>query len=180
MSEQVSPRGRGIPRHLSRGRIVTAALALVREGGVAALSMRRLAAELDATVAITYHYFPNKAAVVEAVADVVVDAVLATDNPRADWRERLLNLMLVQDRELLRHPGLAPYQVENHDKPPASRWTEAYLRILLDGGFSAAAAAKAFSLVSFYVNPAFLIDRPDVGNERTVDPGAAPSDPERY
>src|SRR3954447_13719655 len=107
VTQQEAVRGRGIPRNLSRERIVTAALTLVRESGVSMLSMRRLAADLDATVAITYHYFPNKAAVVEAVADVVVDAVLATDNPRADWRERLLNLMLVQDRELLRHPGIA-------------------------------------------------------------------------
>jgi AcrR family transcriptional regulator len=173
MSEQVSPRGRGIPRHLSHGRIVAAALALVREGGVAALSMRRLAAELDATVAITYHYFPNKSAVVEAVADVVVDDIIAADDPRQHWRERLLTLMLVQDRELLRHPGIARFLVENHDKPAAIRWTEAYLRVLLDGGFSPAAAAKAFSLVSFYINPAFLIERPEVSTERAVEPVAA-------
>src|SRR3954451_9358572 len=180
MSEQVSPRGRGIPRHLSRGRIVTAALALVREGGVAALSMRRLAAELDATVAITYHYFPNKSAVVEAVADVVVDDIIAADDPRQDWRERLLTLMLVQDRELLRHPGIARFLVENHDKPAAIRWTEAYLRVLLDGGFNPAAAARAFSLVSFFINPAFLIERPEVTTERMVDPIEAGPDGEEF
>src|SRR3954453_13326204 len=86
MAKQQPARGRGIPLHLSRERIVAAALGLVRAGGVSALSMRRLATELDATVAITYHYFPNKAAVVEAVADVVVDAVLGTDDPRAQGR----------------------------------------------------------------------------------------------
>ena len=73
MAMQEPARGRGIPLNLSRERIVAAALALVREGGVSGLSMRRLAAELDATAAITYHYFPNKSAVVEAVAEVVVD-----------------------------------------------------------------------------------------------------------
>jgi AcrR family transcriptional regulator len=175
MASNEPPRGRGIPRNLSRERIVAAALTLVREGGVAALSMRRLAAELDATVAITYHYFPNKSAVVEAVADVVVDAIVAADDRDAHWRDRLLTLMLEQDRELLRHPGVARFLVENHDKPAAIKWTEAYLRVLLDGGFSPAAAAKAFSLVSFYINPAFLIDRPDVSAERAVDPAAAVS-----
>jgi AcrR family transcriptional regulator len=181
MVKAVPPRGRGIPRNLSRERIVAAALTLVREGGVAALSMRRLATELDATVATTYHYFPNKSAVVEAVSDVVVDAIIAADDPRRHWRDRLLTLMLVQDRELLRHPGIARFLVENHDKPAATRWTETYLRVLLDGGFSPAAAAKAFSLLSFYINPAFLIERPEVSTERAVDPAAAmSSDPDDF
>jgi TetR/AcrR family tetracycline transcriptional repressor len=165
-------RGRGIPRNLSRERIVEAALVLVRDGGVAGLSMRKLAAELDATVAVTYHYFPGKAAVVEAVSDVVVDAILAVDDPRRPWRDRLLRLMLAQDRELLRHPGIARFLVEHHSGQAATRWSETYLQVLLDGGFSPAAAAKAFSLLSFYINPAFLIERPDVSTERAVDPEA--------
>jgi TetR/AcrR family transcriptional regulator, tetracycline repressor protein len=169
---QHAPRGRGIPRNLSRERIVQAALALVREGGVAALTMRKLATELDATVAITYHYFPNKSAVVEAVSETVVDAIIAVDDPRRPWRDRLLRLMLAQNAELLRHPGIARFLVENHDKHAATRWAEAYLRVLLDGGFSPAAAAKAFSLVSFYINPAFLIERPEVSAERAVEPDA--------
>src|SRR3954462_5371101 len=103
MAKQQSARGRGIPLNLSRERIVAAALGLVRAGGVSALSMRRLAAELDATVAITYHYFPNKSAVVEAVAEVVVEEITAADDPEDHWRDRLLALMLRQNAELLRH-----------------------------------------------------------------------------
>src|SRR5438105_4389823 len=143
MATQEPERGRGIPLNLSRDRILAAALALVREGGVSALSMRRLAAELGATVAITYHYFPNKSAVVEAVAEVVVDEIIAADDPQQDWRDRLVTLMLSQDRELLRHPGIARFLVENHDRPVAARWTEVYLRVLLDGGFTPAVAAQA-------------------------------------
>src|SRR4051794_18952786 len=176
MAMREPARGRGVPLHLGRERIVAAALGLVRAGGVSALSMRRLAAELDATVATAYHYFPNKSAVVEAVAEVVVDEITAADDPGLDWRERLLALMLRQNQELLRHPGIARFLVENHDKLVAARWTEAYLRVLLDGGFSPAAAARAFSLVSFYINPAFLIDRPEVGTERMVDPIGSEAD----
>ena len=180
MAKQQSARGRGIPLNLSRERIVAAALGLVREGGVSALSMRRLATELDATVAITYHYFPNKSAVVEAVAEVVVDEIIGADDREGHWRDRLLTLMLTQNHELLRHPGIARFLVENHDRPVAARWTEAYLRVLLDGGFTPAAAARAFSLVSFYINPAFLIERPEVSTERIVDPLAPDADPEEF
>src|SRR3954454_17222508 len=87
MPAEAIARGPGIPRNLSRARIVEAALTLVREGGVAALSMRKLAVELDATVAITYHYFPNKSALIEAVSDVVVDEIVAGDDPDKPWRE---------------------------------------------------------------------------------------------
>src|SRR3954447_190874 len=180
MAMREPARGRGVPLHLGRERIVAAALALVRAGGVSALSMRRLAAELDATVAITYHYFPNKSAVVEAVAEVVVQEIVAADDPAQHWRDRLLALMLRQNDELLRHPGIARFLVENHDKPVAARWTEAYLRVLLDGGFDPAAAARAFALVSFYINPAFLIERPDVTSERMVDPVLTNADTEAY
>jgi AcrR family transcriptional regulator len=180
MAMQEPARGRGIPLNLSRERIVAAALALVREGGVSGLSMRRLAAELDATAAITYHYFPNKSAVVEAIAEVVVDEITAADDPQAHWRDRLLTLMLTQNRELLRHPGIARFLVENHDRPVAARWTEAYLRVLLDGGFSPSAAARAFSLVSFYINPAFLIERPDVSTERLLDPVSSETDAQAF
>jgi hypothetical protein len=88
--------------------------------------------------------------------------------------------MLTQNRELLRHPGIARFLVENHDRPVAARWTEAYLRVLLDGGFSPAAAARAFSLVSFYINPAFLIERPDVSTERLVEPVDSEADAKAF
>src|SRR4051794_34110370 len=172
MIEDELPRGRGLPRNLSRDRIVEAALAIVREQGVAGLSMRRLAAELDATVAVTYHYFPNKSAVVDAVSDLVVTQILAADDPTRPWRERMVSLMLAQDRVLLEHPGIARVLVENHDKPAGTRWTEAFLRVLLDGGFTPATAAQAFSLISFYINPAFLIERSGVSSERLVDAAA--------
>jgi AcrR family transcriptional regulator len=170
-ANEKAPRGRGVALHLSRGQIVDAALAIVRDSGVSGLSMRGLAAALDATAAITYHYFPNKSAVLEAVCDVVVDEILLSDDPRQHWRERLITLMLAQNRELLRHPGIARFLVEHHDGPAASRWTEAFLNVLLDGGLTPAAAANAFSLISFYVNPAFLIERPEVSTELTVGSG---------
>ncbi|MGH9138664.1 MAG: TetR/AcrR family transcriptional regulator [Acidimicrobiales bacterium] len=51
----------------SRGRILDAALALMSERGVAATSMRRLAAESGLNVATLYHYFPSKADLLGAV-----------------------------------------------------------------------------------------------------------------
>lgn len=58
-----------------RRRILDAALHLMAEGGVHAMSMRRLASECGLNVATLYHYFPSKA---ELLAEVVAQQDYAT------------------------------------------------------------------------------------------------------
>src|SRR3954470_5162375 len=53
---------------LSRDRILNAARAVVEEDGLDALSMRRLAQELDVWPMSVYRYFRDKAELVDAVA----------------------------------------------------------------------------------------------------------------
>jgi AcrR family transcriptional regulator len=60
---------------LSRDRIVTAALALIDAEGLAALSTRRLAAELGVSGPSLYNHFATKEAILDAVADTVVAQV---------------------------------------------------------------------------------------------------------
>ena len=51
---------------LSRAQVLDAALDLVDRDGVAALSMRRLGAELGVEAMTLYHYLPNKDACLTA------------------------------------------------------------------------------------------------------------------
>ena len=66
-----SPKRGGRPRAgqeaLSRGRILDAALRLVDEEGMGALSMRRLGAELGVNPMSIYHHLPGKGAVVSGL-----------------------------------------------------------------------------------------------------------------
>ena len=54
---------------LSNDRIVAAAIAMMDEDGIAALSMRRLGAALSVQAMSLYGYFPNKEALLVAVGD---------------------------------------------------------------------------------------------------------------
>lgn len=58
---------------LSRERIITAALELIEEEGLEGLSMRHLGRRLGVEAMALYHYFPNKAALLEAMATAAED-----------------------------------------------------------------------------------------------------------
>jgi AcrR family transcriptional regulator len=73
---------------LSRERIVRAAVALIERDGIDAVSMRRLAAELAVGTMSLYNHVPNKAALLDAIAEfIMADIEFATD-PDADWQDQ--------------------------------------------------------------------------------------------
>lgn len=65
--------------------VVRRALELLREVGLPDLTMRRLGAELGVQPSAIYHHFPNKQALLGAVADAIVEGVGATGT--VDWRQ---------------------------------------------------------------------------------------------
>ncbi|WP_245592433.1 TetR/AcrR family transcriptional regulator [Actinomadura rifamycini] len=73
---------------LNRGRIVRAAIGLIEREGADALSMRRVAAELDVAVMSLYNHVPNKNALLEGVAEHVVAGMELDDDPSAPWQDR--------------------------------------------------------------------------------------------
>jgi AcrR family transcriptional regulator len=80
-----------------RQRILDAALHLMAEGGVHAMSMRRLATECGLNVATLYHYFPSKAELLQAVVAAQDYGALLEQQPPVDPtlepRERLATLL---------------------------------------------------------------------------------------
>lgn len=150
------PRPRG--RIDDPSEIVDAALAIIRDRGVKGLSMRRLAAELGVNVAATYYYFADKDALVDAVADRVVRAILAADDPALDWKERLVRIITEQNTLLTEHLGIAGFLVTNRQSDSALRWCDGFLTVLLASGMTEENVATAFTTVAFYINPMFLIE----------------------
>jgi AcrR family transcriptional regulator len=88
---------------LSEERIVEAALALVEREGWDALSMRRLAQELDVWPMAVYRYFQDKDALVEGLVDAAAGSI---DLPtgRGSWRTRM-KALLHGARRALRLPS---------------------------------------------------------------------------
>jgi AcrR family transcriptional regulator len=80
-----------------RARILDTALRLMAEGGVHAMSMRRLANDLGINVATIYYYFPSKADLLRAVVAHQNYAILLAQVPPIDATltpaERLSHLL---------------------------------------------------------------------------------------
>jgi AcrR family transcriptional regulator len=73
---------------LTRERIIRTAIELIEKDGVEALSMRGLANELGVAVMSLYNHVPGKAALLDGVAEQIMDRLELVDDPAAAWQER--------------------------------------------------------------------------------------------
>src|ERR1051326_2818370 len=87
--ERPEPPDRPVPAPLSRERIVRAAIQLADADGLAAVSLRKVAAALDVGPMRLYGYIDTK----EELLDLMVDAVYGEIRPTGDgWRQALRSL----------------------------------------------------------------------------------------
>jgi len=94
---------------LTREQIVATALALVDRDGLAALTMRRLGAELGVDPMAVYHHLPNKAALFDGLVEAVyAELDLAAVPAGSDWRARIADTMHQLRQALRRHPSVVP------------------------------------------------------------------------
>ena len=95
---------------LTRERIVKAALSLVDEEGLEALSMRRLAKELGVDPMAIYHHVPNKRALLSGLIEEAFSGMRVPEPEGVgDWRERV-RAWARAFREVARaHPKLVPH-----------------------------------------------------------------------
>lgn len=102
--ERPEPPPRPVP--LDRERIVAAAVALADEGGLEAVSLRKVAARLNAGPMRLYGYISTKEELLDLMLDEVQAEILPEERP-GDWREALRNLAHGTRRTALRHEWLA-------------------------------------------------------------------------
>jgi AcrR family transcriptional regulator len=147
-----STRDRPAKAPLSENAIVDAALAITRAEGVEAVTMRRVAAELDTGAASLYVYVRNRDELLRAMLDRVAGTVpLVTPDPER-WREQVHELMLAFREALQEHPGMAGVLV---GEPPASEnafaAVENLLGLLFAGGIGPQDAAWAVDILMLIV-----------------------------
>ncbi|GII78720.1 TetR family transcriptional regulator [Sphaerisporangium rufum] len=137
---------------LTRARIVAAAIELIEREGADAISMRRIAADLGVGVMSLYNHVPSKAALLDAVAEGVLSQIAFTDDPAAEWTERVRiqarafrqiahhyprSTMLVVSRQLRSPAGLPP--------------VERALATLREAGFGGAEAVQILRTFIAYI-----------------------------
>jgi AcrR family transcriptional regulator len=149
--EQTSPkRTRASRAGLSREQVLDAALALVDQNGISALSMRRLGAELGVEAMTLYHYLPNK----EAVLDGIVERVMAeAESGLGDrqWDQALADYARSLRATLLRHPGAALLVATRPAVTPQTlRAAERGLALLCGAGFPLGQALDTLNALTLF------------------------------
>lgn len=129
------------------------ALRFIDEHGVAALSMRKLGAELGVEAMTLYYYLPNKAALLDGVVERIFGMVTAElPSPEVPWEEYLRGLAGGLRRVLLRHPQVVPMTATRPVITPAGLATlETALGVLCGAGMSVRRALHVFNAVSTFV-----------------------------
>jgi AcrR family transcriptional regulator len=121
---------------LTRDRVVRAAVALIERDGEAALSMRRVAAELGAAPMSLYNHVPNKAALLDAVAEFIMSDMEFAAEPDADWRDQARDLARTFRAIARRYPRSVPLVITRQPRSSVGmRPTELVLAAVRRAGF---------------------------------------------
>ncbi|MBE9110152.1 TetR/AcrR family transcriptional regulator C-terminal domain-containing protein [Nodosilinea sp. LEGE 07298] len=136
---------------LSRGRILAVAMTLVDQGGLQALSMRRLAQALGVKAMSLYNHIANKDDLIDSLVDQVVSEIELPSLEIA-WKTALRQRAISAHSVLLRHPWAALALMSRINVGPAMlRYIDATLGCLVDAGFTYEMADHAWNAIDSYL-----------------------------
>src|SRR5215217_3429279 len=146
------PPDRGERRPLTRDAIVDAALVLLDREGIAGLSMRRLAKELDVGAASLYWHVGDKEELLSLLLDRIVGEAEVPDPDPANWREQVKELARVTRRMLTERRDAAQLSMGRIPTGPQSLPVlERYLAVVAAGGVPPRVTAYAVDMFALYV-----------------------------
>lgn len=138
---------------LTRQRVATAALELIDEAGLAALSMRKLGAALGVEAMSLYNHVDNKADLLRTVTSTLFAEVIeAYGEPEGDWKVHARALSHAYVDVAARHPRAVVLLIESPADSDAE--LEFYTRIMAASRLvtdDLHAAVLAFSVVGDWV-----------------------------
>ncbi|WP_280404837.1 TetR/AcrR family transcriptional regulator [Nocardia brasiliensis] len=147
------------PPVLDLDQIVAAAVALLDEESVSGLTMRKLAARLDAAPMTLYGYVATKDDLLELAVDAVFAEALAADPVADDWRAALTAIGHRTFLALVRHPWAAALVGDNPPLGPAAvAQFGTILRVLTAAGFTGGHLDSALTGFYYYVLGAALAE----------------------
>ena len=146
MATQTEPR---LP--LSRDRILRAALALADEGGIDALTMRKLGQVLGFEAMSLYNHVANKDDVLDGILDLVLDES-EPPSPAGDWHTAIRNSAISVHQGLTRHPWACPLLMSpGRIRPARLQYMDSLLGRLREAGFSAETTYHAYHVLDAHI-----------------------------
>lgn len=110
---------------LSPDELFSAALRIVDDEGLDALSMRRLANEVGVEAASLYHHIPNKDALIDGMLLKMRTEMHVPDPLPEDWVDMFEAIFLEYYRMLAAHPNLVIYAGRRVESDPETSGLEA-------------------------------------------------------
>ncbi|MFE5704226.1 TetR/AcrR family transcriptional regulator C-terminal domain-containing protein [Rhodococcus koreensis] len=158
---------------LTRELILACALGIIDRDGIDGLTMRRLGKALDRDPMTLYRHAPNKAALLDGIAEMVLEQ-LVVDTDDGDWVAQLREVARSFRRLALDHPQVVPLLVTRPLATPLGlrplgtlRPLENILSLLTGAGFTGADALHVYRALFGFLHGHVLnelqelVERPD-------------------
>ncbi len=128
---------------LSRDRVLRAAVRLADEGGIASVTMRRLADEVGAEAMSLYYHVANKEQLLDGIVDMIATEInevverIELPSRGANWKAAVRRRILAAREVFLRHPW-APrvFETRTNTSPAVLQYHDGLIGLMRDGGFS--------------------------------------------
>jgi AcrR family transcriptional regulator len=160
---------------LTREAIVAAAMRILDVDGLAGLSMRRIAEELNTGAASLYWHIGSKDGLLDLLFDEIIGEQEVPDPDPERWRDQLKEVARTMRAAILRHRDVVRISIGRIPLGPhALRYSDRVLAILIAGGLPKDLAVAGHHLLISVVN-GFTIDETGEMAE-APDEGAPPEE----
>jgi AcrR family transcriptional regulator len=138
--------------HLNRTLILETGLRIADAEGMGALSLRRVARELEVTPMALYRYVDDKDDLLDGIGDYVLARLDLGDSADEDWTERLRRAARSYRELLVDHPAAVSITMSRPLLTPnALRVAEELLELLAGAGFDADEAVRLYQQIARFV-----------------------------
>ncbi|MGD1257124.1 TetR/AcrR family transcriptional regulator [Mycobacterium seoulense] len=141
---------RSKPPALTEEQIVEAALQVIRDEGLEALSMRRLSRQLKRSAMAAYWYVSDKQELLDLVAGRLLSRVELPDPESGPWDVRIRAVIQDIDTQLHSYPGIAAILLERMRRTDR-RLMNGIIEILLSAGFEGPDVFLSYAMIHTYL-----------------------------
>ena len=136
---------------LTRDRVLQQAVAIADADGLAALTIRALAIELEVKPMAIYHHVANKEEILDGIVDIVFSEIELPE-PDDDWQTGMRRRAQSARTVMGRHTwAIALMETRTSPGPATLRHHNAVIGALRGAGFSITMVAHAFALIDAFV-----------------------------